>query len=168
MDLEDDAIFLAEIKKGHRWQWWAGFQFLKEGFIVQVPVLKLRPTRAEIDGYTDNGDLYIWNNSMLKLECKSRNISFTNCSNYPFDTAFVERVNTWKRKGKGKPAAILLISQKTGAILTIPTWTEKFWFIKSANDSVRGYIRDYYMLNSNQLVDWKDFIEIIRGRLPGL
>lgn len=166
IDLETDAIFLTEVQKGHKWQLWAGFQFLKESFIVQVPPLKLRPTREEIDRYTDEGDLYVWRtfNDRLRLECKSRNISFTNSGDYPFDTAFVERVNTWKRKRK--PAAILLISQITGAIVAIPTWTEPSWFVESANDSVRGYQRYYYMLKTEQLVNWTDFIQQIRGELP--
>ena len=172
MNLENNGIFFKEIREGHRWQLWAGFQFLTEGFIVQVPVLKIRPNRQEIDSYTDEGDIYIWRNNtkeeFLRFECKSRNLSFTTNQDYPFPTAFVDRVNTWRRKAKKVPAAILLISQVTGVILAIPTWTQHKWFIKDAHDSVRGYRRQYYMVQSAHLVNWDTLISQIKGQMAEL
>ena len=168
--LEDDTIFLKELQVGHQWQLWAGFQFLKRGFIVQVPPLLIRPSREDIDAYSDHGDIFLWRCSgdRLRFECKSRSLSFTGRRDYPFPTAFVDRVETWKRKANSKPAAILLVSQETGAILAIDAWTESDWVIEEKDDSVRGYRRSYYLVPRSILLEWDELISHINGQLRGL
>lgn len=170
LKLEDDAIFLKELQTGHQWQLWVGFQFLKAGLIVQVPSLEIRPTHSEIDCFTDHGDIFVWRHlgDKLRFECKSRNLSFTGRHDYPFPTAFVDRVNTWKRKTRSKPAAILLVSRVTGAILALGAWTEDRWVIEEKDDSVRGYRRSYYLACRDLFLEWNELIGHIRGQLSGL
>lgn len=169
-ELEADSTFVRELKTGHRWQLWVGYQFLREGFVVRVPPLEIRHDRSQIDEYSDEGDLFISCNSShlnwLRFECKSRDLTFTGRSDYPFTTAFVDRVQTWNRKQKSRPAGILMVSQKTRAILAIGAWTEHEWRVEKKHDSVRNYDRSYYLVDRGHLIDWPDLVSRIKGQLP--
>ena len=167
MTLEADSIFLQELRASHEWALWAGLQFLKAGFTVQVPPLQVRPNRECLDNYTDHGDLFVWRSprDRLRFECKSRRIGFTGRHDYPFDTAFVDRVGTWKRKTKARPAAILLISQETRAIMAIGVWTEGAWIIQTKEDHVRNYTRTYYLAPRSLLLEWHELVNHIKGQL---
>ena len=169
-NLEVDELFIAELKKGHKWQLWVGLQFLKEGFIVQVPNLKIRKNHDEINKYSDSGDVIVFlNNERYSFECKSRNLEFTNKENYPYDTVFVDRTKTWERKRNNKPLAIIIISQQTGKLVVVSSKTEKYWMIEERIDSVRNYTRSYYMVDKKYLHNWDFLIDHLRikGRING-
>lgn len=162
--LEDDGLFLRELRKGYGWQLWAALQFLREGFAVMVPKLEIRPDRDSIDDYTDHGDVIVLlGNRRVYFECKSRGLPFNSVLDYPYDTAFVDRVNTWRRKAR-KPAAVLLVSRITGKIIVVPVSTEKQWLREERFDSVRQYSRDYYLTTKNSLKDWDSLISWLHAR----
>jgi hypothetical protein len=157
-NLEEDNVFLRELKKGYGWQLWVAVQFLKEGFAVKVPPLEIRPNHDSIDDYTDHGDIIVLLGSRgAYFECKSRGLYFNSVLDYPHDTAFVDRVNTWRRKAT-KAVAILLVSRITGKIIVVPASTEKDWLREERFDRVRQYRREYYMAMRNSLRDWADLL----------
>jgi hypothetical protein len=163
--LEPDALFLAELKSGHQWQLWAALQFLKHGLAVQVPELKVRPSQDDINDYTDTGDVIVLlpvRNAIF--EVKSRDITFTSSRDYPYTTAFVDRVKTWERKKDNRPTGILLVSQLTGAIVGVPSNSQARWTIETRHDNVRDYDRDYYMADKSLLYDFDDIVAILKRR----
>lgn len=162
-ELESDSVFIQELRKGHSWQLWVAVLFLKEGFIVEVPKLEIRPGRAKINDYTDNGDISIHvNGRRNRFECKSRNLDFNSSEDYPYETALVDRVNTWKRKADKKPLAVILVSQITGNCVVVPVSTEQKWKIETKRDDIRGYEREYFLVEKNDLKNWDDFISWLR------
>ena len=163
--LEPDALFLAELKDGHQWQLWVALQFLKHGLAVQVPELRIRPSQDDINSYTDTGDVVvILPERKAIFEVKSRDITFTCAEDYPYTTAFVDRVKTWERKRDNRPTGVLLVSQHTGAIVGVPSSTQAHWSVESRHDNVRDYDRDYYMADKSLLYDFGDIVAILKGR----
>ena len=166
--LETDEIFLRELKKGHNWQLWVGYLLLKEGFAVRVSSLATRPDHDSIDLYGDDGDVKVtFPGKTVVLEVKSRNLYFTSIDDYPYQTAFVDRVNTWRRKADNKPVAICLVSQPTGAIVVVPTSSESSWLVETVRDRVREYDRDYYLVNKICLARWESLLTWLKKQGGG-
>ena len=164
-ELEPDSLFIEELKKGHGWQLWVGQLLLKEGFIVEVPTLKVRPDQAEIDAYTDSGDIIVYvNGRKNRFECKSRKLAFNSIEDYPHPSAIVDRVNTWKRKQDRKPHAVILVSQITGKCIVVPVSTEENWTIEVKHDGVRDCDREYFLVEKNDLKSWDDLVSWLRGK----
>jgi len=164
--LESDNIFFEEIKKGHKWQLWVGAKLRERGFEVRVPDLVIRPDRDLINEYTDRGDIFvIVGEKELSIEVKSRSIKFYDKDSYPYPTAFVDRVKTWERKQGNVPACIILVSQITGGMVAVSTSEEsrKKWFVSEERDTKRDYVRDYYMVEKEELREFEDLVNWLGG-----
>ena len=160
-DLESDDIFFDELKKGYSHQKYVNDYFIDLGFKTQIDELKIRNNRNEINDFSDNGDLFIFTKKgKLRIEVKSRNLSFTGIQDFPYDTILVDRVNTWLRKvcDKKKPHAIIIISQITKKMFVIPISSEKKWFFEEKRDTVRDYDRNYILCNKEDLKSIEEFI----------
>ena len=162
-ELEPDALFIKELRDGHQWQLWVALQLLKAGLAVEVPELQIRPSQDEINGFTDVGDVIVHlPGRRVVLEVKSRSIVFTGVQDYPYPTAFVDRVNTWQRKQCHRPAEVLLVSQQTGAIIGISAKTEDRWMVENRHDNVREYDRAYYMASKGLLYGFAEIVDLLK------
>ena len=133
---EKDVIFIDDLKTGYYYQGLVNTYFLDYGFKTTFHPLKIRPNFNVRRGFTDNGDLIINTPSRdIVVEIKSRAIKFTCIADYPFKTVFIESLSRWSKKVK--PAAIIVISQKTKAMIVVPVSTEKQWTTKTT-----GHKRD--------------------------
>lgn len=97
----------------------------------------------------------------LDLEVKSRNVSFTGVSDYPFPTINTCSKSYWERTGHlGRQ--YLIVSQSTGNIIWIPSWVEKHQ--KVAMDNTRGQQFDCMAVDTMEAKDWHDFVSFCHGQ----
>jgi hypothetical protein len=164
-NLESEEIFLNELKKGYSYQLVVGEYLRDRGFNVEVDELKIRGDVSEINNYTDGGDIKIHlSRRTIIVEVKSRNVKFESVGGFPYDTIFVDRVNTWKRKEKDKPHAIIIISQINNNMFVIPVSSEPNWIIESRKDTVRNYVREYYLVKKEHIKSMDEFVEWLNVR----
>jgi hypothetical protein len=159
VELESDKIFIDELEKGFSYQKIVNEFFISKGFKTKLDPLKIREERSVINKFTDTGDLkIILPKRTIIVEVKSRDVLFTDVHDFPYDTIFVDRVNTWKRKNKNKPHAIIIISQITKNMFVIPVSGEADWINKTVYDNKRDYTREYYLVNRENLKPMDEFI----------
>ena len=135
---ENDELFISLLKGGHLFQVYVGLLFLKEGFMVQIPKLKIRKDISEASEYEENDiDLIVKvGDEEIVFEIKSRDIYFTCIEDFPYDTIIADTVRGWERKKK-KPKGVICISQKTKELIYLPSKNSKNWKIESVFDRVR-------------------------------
>jgi len=158
--------FLSGLKNGHGWQLFIGNQFLKEGFFVQVPSLKLRQKITDENIYTDSGDITIViNNKTYRFECKSLKIEFTSNADFPADKIIVDMVSNWDKK-KHRPIGIINVCTKTkGKFVIFTRWgSHDEWIKKNIYDSKKDYHREFYFINkeSRYVKSWDFLINWLR------
>jgi hypothetical protein len=181
--LEAYPIFRREIIEGHRWQLWAAIGLLRHGMVVSVPKLEIVPEGGDIDRYSDKADLLIHGDDRgvftapIVVECKSRRLRFTTPDSYPYETVFIDRVNTWKRKASHPPEIILFISQSTGKILTLDVArTTKSWVVeRNVRDRIRSdpgahynHIRDCLAVSKFALDTLASLEELVERKRPDI
>ncbi len=159
MELESEEIFISELRKGHSYQLVVAKHLRDRGFNVECGELKIRGDVSKINQFTDDGDIKInLTKRRIIVEVKSRNVLFNDCNDFPYDTIFVDRVNTWKRKKKDKPHAIIIISQINNNMFVIPVSGESKWIVETRYDTVRNYTREYYLVKKEDLKSIDEFV----------
>lgn len=69
---ESNQRFIDGLKEGHKWQLYIGMKLLSEGFIVQIPKLRIRSSLYHVNIYSDSGDVFVFIKSNKYIfECKS-------------------------------------------------------------------------------------------------
>lgn len=165
--MENDALFLQELTKGHRFERLVAQRLLEKGFTVQVPRKSIRSNVTEIHKYKNEVDLYVgrWQKLPTKIEIKSRDLYFTCPDDVPewCMPLFVMTEDSWKQTDE-KPAAILVVSQQTGAIIaTSSVWQHK-WHVIRAPDSVRGIRVTTYAADRELWHTFQDFCAVLEAK----
>lgn len=159
--LANDELFFEQSHIGRQWELYIGLLLLNEGFSVKLTPKKDLEARDDIKKYNNQKDLLVGSfesNEQIYFEVKSRKLEFTTPSDFPFDTALVETVSSWKKKTK-KPHLILLISQKTKKIVGVNRNTEDKWIIKEDQyDSVRKITDPSYLVSKELLTEWGSIV----------
>jgi len=169
MSLEEvNQTFIDGLKEGHKWQLYIGMKLLSEGFAVQIPKLRIRPSIYHPNIYSDNGDVFIFiKSTKYILECKSVSIAFTNAGDFPFEGIIVDMQENWFNK-KYKPLAYLIISKMTGAIFVISTSKacSQDWYGKDIYDSVKKYTKTFLFIDqySHHIKSWQYLIDWLKER----
>lgn len=159
--LANDELFFEQSHIGRQWELYIGLLLLNEGFAVKLTPKKDLEARDDIKKYKNQKDIIVGSfesDKQIYFEVKSRKLVFTEPSDFPFDTALVETVGSWKNK-KEKPHVILLISQKTKKIVGINRNTEDKWAIKKDQyDSVRKITDPSYLVPKELLTEWESIV----------
>lgn len=165
--MENDALFLQELAKGHRFERLVAQRLIEKGFTVQIPPKSIRDNVTEIHKYKNEVDLYVgrWGKPPAKIEIKSRDLYFTS----PDDVQewcmplFVMRKEKWDQ-APTKPAAILVVSQQTGAIIaTSSVWQHK-WHVTRTLDSVRKIPVTNYAADRELWHTFEDFCAVLEAK----
>lgn len=140
---DNDEVFFRELDVGHKWAEVVTGRLREHGVPAEQTDKVVREHVDDRHDFADEIDVQVHlPNGTFLIECKSRDLAFTNDpATYPFSTAFVDTVSGWERK-TSKPRAVVLISQRTGALLVInvkateASWTtiRKFDRIRKIND----------------------------------
>lgn len=161
-----DNVFIQKLKEGHQWQLWVAVLFLKEGFAVHVPELRIRPDRSSIDMFRDHGDIFViirgksrnrWRR--VKFEVKSRNRMFTSPKDYPYDTVYIDRVSAWSSKyaDKAKPLGVIIVSEITSDPIVVPVSSQ--W---KTEPGIYGWDEkfptEYYTIPKEQAKSWQELV----------
>lgn len=159
-ELESDEIFLRELKKGYEHQLIVARYLKSKNLKIDVDGLRIRKQKKDIPKFRDEGDLFFINknNNKIPIEVKSRNVKFTGINDFPYNDIFVDMKTCWDRKEKYKPCAIIMISQLTHAMIVVPVSTKNKWIVKTKKDTIRDYIREYYLVDKKHLKSIDDFI----------
>jgi len=159
-ELESDEIFLRELKKGYKHQLIVAEYLKSKNLKIDVDGLRIRKQKKDIPRFRDEGDLFFINknNNKIPIEVKSRNINFTSINDFPYNDIFVDMKSCWDRKEKYKPCAIIMISQLTHEMIVVPVSTKNKWIVKTKKDTIRDYIREYYLVDKKHLKSIDDFI----------
>lgn len=116
--------------------------------------------------FADEIDLTVGRERRRTLDVKSRNIAFTSPADYPYETALVDTVSGWQAKPR-KPAAIVLVSQITSAMLVIPTSTEPGWTTRRRHDRVRGMDDRFLEIPRGMLVQLSPLVDWLKTHTDG-
>lgn len=128
---------------------------LGRGHSVKVGPLLLRDQSDDKDEFADQADIIV---NDVVLEVKSRSLSFTSPEDYPYPTAFVCAVKRWDKRSlsvKPLPFATVLVSEKTGVFLVVPTSTSGNWTSEDIFDRKRRYPTDTYVVAKELLQPWE-------------
>jgi len=144
---QNDTLFINELKAGYQWQYIPAIFFKLNGLSVEIPELTIRDNISEADKWLESKDLIV---NGYTIECKSRNEEFTNKTDYPYGTCFVDTVSGYDAKTI-KPIAYIIISRKTGSMLCIQSSDNSSWGIEEKFDHVRKIREKFYTCGSNRL-----------------
>ena len=169
MSLEEvNQTFIDGLKEGHKWQLYIGMKLLSEGFTVQIPKLRIRPSLYHANIYSDTGDVFVFVKSNKYIfECKSISVAFSSVDDFPFNGIIVDMQENWLNK-KYKPFVYLIISKMTGATFVISTSKEcrQEWYEKDIHDSVKEYTKTFLLIDqySHHIKSWQYLIDWLRER----
>lgn len=158
--IENLELFSEQLAVGHRYAMRVGAALLHSGHAVTVAPSTLRASTDDIDGYRDDIDVLITNpnGEQFIVESKSRGIEFGESpESYPYETAFVDTVAGWDRKTR-KPGAVVLTSQKTGAMLVIPGRSQPTWTQGTTRDRVRDITDTWYLAPRGELRTMEELV----------
>jgi len=160
---ENDELFFNELHKGRQYELYIGLLLMNEGFAVKCSPKRDSIKRRNINDrhkFKDQKDLLvgIFNKKPILFEVKSRNLNFTCPSDYPFDTAIVSTVSSWKIREE-KPHVVLLISQKTKKIIGVSRKSFDNWIInENQKDNVRKIIDPSYLCHKEHFISWEKIV----------
>ncbi|MBU2515920.1 hypothetical protein KJ966_31770 [bacterium] len=156
---KNDSLFKKELEEGFKYQLQIAEILQSNGIEVSVPKLRFRESIKDITEFSNEPDL-IWGDKIF--EVKSRNLSFTNVDNFPFESILVDTVNGWNSKEK-KPDAYLCISKKTNSIICLSGKTFQHWEKKKERDHIRKIEDIFYFAAKKYWIDFEAFLQVIRN-----
>jgi hypothetical protein len=157
---EPDPIernFAEDIKRGRATELAVAGDLEARGFDVAVPESGWVPEDKD-----NQADLIV--ESKAILEVKARGFRFRGPWDYPYPTAFLGSVDRWQRRTV-LPAAVVLVSEKTGAKLAVWTDTMDDWETEARHDKYRNKDEVSYAAPRRLLWRWKPFVEELRRRV---
>lgn len=137
---QNDALFTQECRKGHKWEKYVAAFLKLQGLEVELKEQTIREHVRDAPQYKPSSDLLC---EGVLMEIKSRGIIFHTPGDFPYETIFVDTENGWVAKNP-RPKAIICISQKTGAMMWLPSSTESQWKKTTRTDHVREIEDTFY------------------------
>jgi len=124
-----DALVLSQtpVKVAANW--------LRElGYYVRMPEMKIAPTRENNFKYRDSGDLWLSINGVqMRVEVKHRkNLNFTCCEDYPFETIFIDEQYTIQKPGK--LWAYMILNKDMTYAAVVLSETSRHWVVEEKED----------------------------------
>lgn len=151
-------LFLQELAIGSQWAEYVAKELTARGVPCAATEMRVAQTQEEIKEFTENDQDVVLLDGSGHFEVKSRRLKFNTIFDYPFDTVFLDTVSGWKQK-KQKPIAYLIVSQVTGAIIAVPTNSERRWTKKTAFDKVRQFTDTWNEAHRHDMLSFKEFVQ---------
>lgn len=163
INYSDPDTFRKEATIGHTYTQKALHHLQNNGIKCHTTPLTFAPTPQDRKQYTNEKDI-ILHTPPGCIEIKSRRLNYTNNpQTYPYPTAFVDTQIGWDLKNP-KPLAVILISQKTDAMLVIPTSTHQNWKTTTTFDRIRKITETWYIVDKELLRPIDEFVEWLQRR----
>jgi hypothetical protein len=160
---ENDELFFRQLSTGHEWAEVVAERFRAAGIAARATPMSRRRTLADRHRYRNEIDVLVGPIG-APVEIKSRNLDFSaDPATYPYDTAFVDTVGGWDAKDP-KPVAIVLVSQKTGAMLVVPTSSQATWTRTHKRDRVRNVRDIWYAVDRALLIPFDELLDRMKLR----
>ena len=177
---ENDELFFEECKKGQAWQEYVGKYLESQGVKTEVAELSFRDNpnvkdysndeagrwamaRQKMNNarkeYVNSKDIVIPN--VGYIEVKSRNIKFTNPSDFPYSTVIIDTVAGYNQK-KPKPILYVSVSQKTGAMIATEGNVADRWSKQKRFDRVRKISEVNYECEIGHWKPLDSYLEILQ------
>ena len=134
------ATFLAQLRIGYEQAWLVAERLAEMRLPVRITPMEVRRDLADRGRFRDEIDLTV---GARLIDVKSSSRRWMCAAEIPFDPVYVDTVRGWDRKGH-KPAAVVLVSQPTGAMVVVPGSTEAEWVVLNTFDTVRGFAEERY------------------------
>lgn len=141
------------------WEAWTGVVLTRAGmYVTHYPF--------ECDGAESHGqtwDLDVGYGTLLPVEVKSLNLTFTGPEDYPYDTAMVCSARSWTKKWPGERSVkrdFLLVSRETGDIVWIPKGSPTF--ISETADKERNGTYKVIKVHKEHLKHLHEFVEHVQ------
>lgn len=136
--------YVSSMTKGHTYNEYVASLLESEGISCNVPELEIAESRDDISRFTLNEKDIILNDGRV-LEIKSRNLNFTeDPQSFPFNDILVDTVSGYDAK-KIKPLAYVFVSQKTGKVFALPTYSKDAWKVQRKFDNERKHYDSFYV-----------------------
>lgn len=134
--------YKAAMTKGHKYNEIVAMRLIEEGIDCLVPDLEFAKTKEDIKDFTANEKDIIVGNYVL--EVKSRNLYFTDDPNtFPYNDLIIDTVSGFEGKAN-KPLAYVMVSQKTGGMFVVPSYTSNRWVSEERYDRDRKHKDNFY------------------------
>lgn len=160
---ENDELFFDELARGHQWAEFVAERLRRAGFETEVTPMRKRQSIEHRHEFAREIDLLVGPRK-APFEVKSRDLSFgEDVASYPYRTAFVDTVSGWDAKDP-RPVAVVLVSQRTRAMLVVPPSTAPEWERESKRDRVRGIDDEWYTISRSRLLTFDELAERMRRR----
>lgn len=112
---------------------------------VTINRVDLRQTAAQLDSYTDRGDLIIdRGRGAERIEVKHRRRLHFTCSEYPYPSVIVDVCHTWDR-APVKPSAYLIYSDDMRTLAVVPASSAASWQQEERYDNSKKRLRRFYL-----------------------
>lgn len=150
----NDPLFRELCESGYRWQYLPAVWFLAQGQHVEMPQLELRADISDAPRFADSVDIIVNGHT---IEIKIRDIVFTSAADYPYPTAIVDTV-----KGLSEEhAAVVLVSQETGAMLAVNPRKRDGWTREWRTDRVRGFEEEFWFAPRSALRPMSALLKVV-------
>jgi hypothetical protein len=157
----DTPLFVSQLRTGHEFAEVVAQRLRGRGIAVRVTPMEIRSDIEDRHRFADEHDLTVGRHRKLWIDVKSRNLRFTGVADYPYPTALVDTLSGWRAKTR-KPAAVVIVSQVTGAMVVVPRSTEPSWTVHQRSDRLRG-IEDSFLEVARELLrPFEDLAEWIQ------
>lgn len=153
---ERKAYFIEQLKIGDSWAEYVANQITEVGKFALATPTKIAQSEEEIKDFTENEKDILLSRDRT-LEVKSRSFHFTDISDYPYATVFVDTVEGWLAK-RQHPVAVCVVSQKSGGVVVVPVSSAGMWGRKRVFDSKRGFEVDVLECPKGLLRSFEEFL----------
>jgi hypothetical protein len=160
---ENDALFFRELQTGHEFACLVAERLGRHGLHVEVTPMEVRNDIADRGRFSDEHDLTVGVRAPCRIDVKSRELSFRSASDYPYSTAFVDTTSGWGAKAH-RPHAIVLVSQRTKAMLVISVRDSASWKREWRYDNKRGISDWFWMVDAARLRPFDDLVTYLVRR----
>ena len=119
--------------------------FIKKGFEVKIPKLRISPSWEERLKYSDDGDFYFFKNEdEFRSEVKYwPDIDFKEINDVPYDNIIVNAINSWDNANP-KPSFHFILNKSKTHVLIINSDSKKYWYKDRVYDRRKNGKRTFY------------------------
>ena len=152
--------YIKAFKKGHYYNKKVAMFLSEFGIQCRVPELQIAKNFDEVKEMTLTEKDIILDAAKCILEVKSSSRTFGwDPKEFPYETTIVDTVGSYESKLE-KPAAYVLVSQTTGAMVVLPPSSKDRWKKIKLFDKQQNLWDEFYLINKDDirsitsLVDW--------------
>lgn len=157
---EHEELFVAQLRTGYQFAEYVARRMREREIAVRVTPMEIRDDIEDRHRFADEHDLTVGRHRKIRIDVKSRNLAFTSRADYPYPTALVDTLPGWRAK-TFKPAAIVLVSQITRAMVVVPRSTEARWTVRRRTDHVRSIDDRFLEVPRGVLRSFEDLVRWI-------